>query len=260
MLLVITLPIGALMVAVLQTRYSDVNAAMTIEQQIAIKNQKMQEANRKMLYDWHEEAITEIALNRNNQDLDTQELDRLLALGLETIQLIDDGQSSQFVLDYFVEHLSQAQQEDFYSALGILFGNNDVKQSNTRGWTRTHLVVAWSLGYVVGTIAGWMFSVALSGVMAALLGSLGPFGLFVGAMIGNIFGSILSTLLDEIVYRTFGIMTAQRHVIWTIYTPWFWDSDTDWNLFDILQLALSFMGGKYFSGKRPAGVAAPSYA
>ncbi|MDR1138914.1 MAG: hypothetical protein LBK70_03455 [Clostridiales bacterium] len=254
MLLVITLPIGALMVAVLQTRYSDVNVTMTIQQQMQANHIKMHETNRQMLDDLY---LQNLNLNERNQQVDDQ-IQQLFDLGYIVVDRLASEQDVATVFEYFVSQLTDEQLTELLGMMGLsnVDGTTRNSTNSTRGWQRTHLVFAMDAAWLTGAIASYWAGVVAGSIIAAHTAIAGPLAWLLATIAGIVMAYIVETIVNWFI-RDNGQLWGFRYVIGTVSIPWFWSGDTDINILDILIMIISAIGGRIGTGTKPAGISAP---
>jgi hypothetical protein len=262
MLLVITLPISALMLAVLQTRYSDVNVTMTIEQSIAHNRRKMHEVNRQTLDDLQLQS-QETRSTKSSQY--NQDVDRLLELGYELIEMLESDYDLQEVFEHFWGNLTQEELQDvvdMWASLGSVDNNDDNNLGvASKGVYRLKIIFELNLGYITGALASYLAGYWVGIYLVTVTAGLGPLAWLLSTVAGIVAGYIVETMINFIVYNLAGDIKNYRYEIGSIpyfWTPWGGDKDSYLNILDVVIMVISAIGGGLGRGSRPAGVARPS--
>jgi hypothetical protein len=258
MALVVTLPISALMIAVLQTKQA---SPISIDDQIAINRQRMHATNRANF----NELLEEFDSNPKSRDAqDNQNAEILFDLGWIVLDKLEQGQSTEEVFEFFFDNLSEELQDLMMQLLqGFGYIDNLAGQPNTstRGWHNTHIVFAMDIGYATGTLMSWLVGFVVGQILAFYGVSFGIVGLIGSAILGGIIGAWVEGWLNQVVYNWMGRIPGFRHVLFTVGVWWFWgSSDTDINILELLQYIVGGIGGKMGHGAMPSYVTAPKFA
>jgi hypothetical protein len=203
MLLVITLPISALMVAVLQTRYNnDVNILSVERQERQVVYNETKTYLQKL-----SQATKNLATNARDGQYNIDKYDDVW-FG-EFYQLLDDGETPDAISEFLFGQFEESEFEVMLQLIDVLVDGNidiDTQQPNAKGLTRAGV-------YISNENIGKMFlAIALNPIPAVLIGIgihkvcalIAAAGAKLGAMLGSWGGPVVAIVFALVGLAVFG--------------------------------------------------------
>jgi hypothetical protein len=256
-LMVLVMPISAIIATSLHAK----DTTQVVASNYVINRKKNLKASRDNWDDLYQEYDARAV---RKEDI---EIKNILELGYVMLDMLDDEQDVQLVFDYFISNLSEDIQRELQNIFVSVLGNTQTDTSGqpdkvgVKGWYKTHLVFAMSLGYIAGDLSSSLISILLGIIFGPACLALGPIGVLLAALIATALGAWIGDWLDNVVNSNFGIINGFRYVLCTLSWWWIWGgSEDDLNIMDLLTLLIGGLGGSVGYGYRPDSVKVPSYA
>jgi hypothetical protein len=248
MLLVITLPISALMIAVLQTRYSDVTIVNQVSSQTEVSAKDI------VGVEIAKEARELILQATQGQALIRAETQRVEQLSQEGLELIEDcAIDTQRVFDQLLSLLT----EDELTILNTIFEQSfasDSQSTQQRGTAKIRIYFQFGVGYLAGRLATSLvtkYIITILGKFSATGASLGGvLGAIICALVGTVVGAAIAYLIDLIVSRIGDINFYYSLVSGSAW--WFWNMSWEANVVDYILDLMTYCSVKRFDKKQAA--------